>query len=56
MFAEPSAMGMKSGDNWAVPLCADHHGELHSYGDEKTWWDLQGVDPIKWCEQFGLKE
>jgi hypothetical protein len=55
MFAEPSAMGKKSGDDWAVPLCADHHAELHSYGDEKTWWDLKGVDPMEWCERHGSK-
>ena len=36
MFAEPSAMSKKSGDDWAVPLCPEHHRELHAYGDEKT--------------------
>ena len=56
MFAEPSAMGKKSGDDWAVPLCADHHAELHAYGDEKTWWDLKGVDPVEWCERSGSKQ
>lgn len=49
MFAEPSAMGLKSGDNWAVPLCHTHHTELHMRGDERVWWDLHGVDPIDWC-------
>lgn len=42
-------MGLKSGDDWAVPLCHKHHMDLHSYGDERLWWDLQGVDPIAWC-------
>ena len=55
MFAEPSAMGLKSGDEWAVPVCADHHLELHNYGDEKTWWDMKGVDPLSWCKQHGPK-
>jgi hypothetical protein len=56
MFAEPSAMGKKSGDDWAVPLCADHHTELHAFGDEKTWWDLRGVDPVEWCKLNGSKQ
>ena len=56
MFAQPSAMGMKSGDEWAVPLCADHHRELHEYGDERTWWDLKGVDPVNWLEAHSWKQ
>jgi hypothetical protein len=49
-FAEPKAMAMKVGDNWCVPLCHHHHMELHSFGDERTWWDLQGIEPMKWAE------
>lgn len=56
MFAEPSAMGKKTGDDWAVPLCADHHAELHAYGDERTWWDLKGVDPVEWCKRSGSRQ
>jgi hypothetical protein len=56
MFAEPSAMSKKSGDNFAVPLCPKHHNELHMYGDEKTWWDLKGIDPMDWCNQYGSKQ
>jgi hypothetical protein len=44
-------MGKKSGDNWAVPLCADHHTDLHRFGDERTWWAMRGIDPIKWAEE-----
>lgn len=52
--AEPSAMGKRSGDNWAVPLCADHHTALHRFGDEPLWWATEGVDPIKWVgENYG---
>lgn len=28
-FALPRALGRKVGDQWAVPLCATHHRELH---------------------------
>jgi hypothetical protein len=54
MFAEPSAMGLRSGDDFAVPLCALHHRALHACGDELTWWATQGVDPMSWLEMFHL--
>ena len=50
-FAEPSAMGTKVGDNWCVPLCHTCHMQLHAFGDERTWWDLQGIDPLKWAKK-----
>ena len=50
MFAEPNAMSMKVGDNWCVPLCHSCHMKLHAFGDERTWWDLQGIDPLKWAK------
>jgi hypothetical protein len=37
-------MGMKSGDNWAIPLCAKHHRQLHANGDEIEFFDIHGVD------------
>lgn len=49
LYAEPSAMGLKSGDNWAVPLCHRHHSDLHLFqrGDERLWWALRGIDPMQ---------
>jgi hypothetical protein len=44
-------VGMRSGDNWAVPLCHDCHMKLHRFGDERTWWDLEGVDPKEWASK-----
>jgi hypothetical protein len=38
------AMGMKSSDRWAVPLCHDHHVEQHAAGNELEWWASYGVD------------
>jgi hypothetical protein len=52
MFAQPSAMGSRSADDFAVPLCAEHHRQLHAAGDERVWWALQGVDPMVWLEMF----
>jgi len=45
-------MGMKaSGDEYAVPLCRNHHTECHTHGDERIWWDMQGIDSIGWAEK-----
>ena len=44
-------VGMRSGDNWAVPLCHDCHMDLHRFGDERTWWDLMGIDAKAWAER-----
>lgn len=41
-------MGRKSGDDFAVPLCAACHHSLHAAGNEPTWWAMQGVDPFTW--------
>lgn len=43
MTAEPSAMSMKSGDNWAVPLCYKCHEDLHRDGNEREWFDKKGL-------------
>lgn len=50
-FAQPRAMGKKTGDQYTVPLCHGHHMELHeSPMPERTWWALIGIDPLKWAE------
>lgn len=49
MHAEPSATGKKSGDDWAVPMCDEHHRGLHGEGDEIAFWLKQGVAPLKWA-------
>ena len=48
---EQRGVGYRTGDNWAVPLCHDCHMKLHQFGDEQTWWDLEGVDPIEWAKR-----
>ena len=44
-FLQPNAMGRKVSDEFTVPLCSTHHGELHATGNEKSWWQGQGIDP-----------
>jgi hypothetical protein len=43
-------MGKRVHDHLVVPLCADHHDELHRTGREELFWAVQGVDPIAWIE------
>jgi hypothetical protein len=37
-FAQPRALGRKVSDEFTVPLCRDHHNELHRHGNEAAWW------------------
>lgn len=48
-FAQERGMSLRTGDNWAVPLCHRCHMDLHRTGDERTWWDMIGVDPLVWA-------
>jgi hypothetical protein len=42
--APGKGMGMKSGDDWTVPLCPSHHSELHADGNETRWLASRGID------------
>jgi hypothetical protein len=37
-FAQPKALGRKVSDEFTVPVCRDHHHELHRHGNEAAWW------------------
>jgi hypothetical protein len=45
-FAERPAMGRKVSDKFTVPVCRLHHRDLHGRGNERSWWDGQGIDPL----------
>jgi hypothetical protein len=51
-FAQPRAMGMKVGDEWAVPLCFTHHRLLHEAGNEIDWWAKHRLYPLKSAERL----
>jgi DNA recombination protein Rad52 len=51
-FAQPRAMGMKVGDEWAVPLCFTHHRLLHEAGNEADWWAKHRLYPLKSAERL----
>jgi hypothetical protein len=45
-FAEQRAMARKVSDRFTVPICRLHHRELHRRGNERAWWENQGIDPL----------
>jgi hypothetical protein len=45
-FAEQRALGRKVDDRFTVPICRLHHRELHRRGNERTWWQNQGIEPL----------
>jgi hypothetical protein len=45
-FAEQRAMARKVSDKFTVPICRLHHRELHRRGNERVWWQDQGIDPM----------
>jgi ERF superfamily len=45
-FAEQRAISREVSDRFTVPICRLHHRELHRRGDERAWWQKQGIDPL----------
>jgi len=46
-FMQPRALGWKVSDEFVVPLCRIHHRAVHRVSDERAWWKLAGIDPVK---------
>jgi hypothetical protein len=45
-FAQPRALDRKVSDEFTIPVCRLHHGELHRQGDEAAWWTGVKIDPV----------
>jgi hypothetical protein len=45
-FAQPGSLGRKVSDEFTVPLCREHHQELHRYGNELAWWANLQITPL----------
>jgi hypothetical protein len=45
-LAQSRALGRKVSDEFTVPLCRTHHREIHRCGDEESWWQNSGTDPL----------
>jgi hypothetical protein len=46
-FAQPKALGRKVSDEFTVPVCREHHHELHRRGNEMAWWTNLQIAPIE---------
>lgn len=54
-FAQKRGMSQKVSDEYVVPLCALHHGELHQSSSETDWWKRQKIDPLPISSQLWTK-
>jgi hypothetical protein len=45
-FTQSRALGRKVSDEFTVPLCRTHHRKIHRCGDEGSWWNNTGIDPL----------
>lgn len=44
-FAQPNTLGRKVSDEFTVPLCREHHYDLHRQGNEVAWWADLHIKP-----------
>jgi hypothetical protein len=51
-YAQPNGLALKVSDEFTVPLCAIHHTENHTTGDERRWWQEHKIDPLTIAEQL----
>jgi DNA recombination protein Rad52 len=45
-YAQRRGLALKVSDEFTVPLCAIHHNENHTTGDERRWWQERKIDPL----------
>jgi hypothetical protein len=60
-YAQPRGIALKVSDEFTVPLCAIHHSENHTTGDERNWWEKRKIDPLAvaqelWRATAGMKD
>jgi hypothetical protein len=51
-FAQARALGRKVSDEFTVPLCRDHHVELHRHGNELAWWANLRMAPLEAAKEL----
>jgi hypothetical protein len=51
-FAQPRTLGRKVSDEFTVPLCREHHRDLHRHGNEIAWWANVQVAPIEVAKEL----
>ncbi len=51
-FAQPRSLGRKVSDEFTVPLCREHHNELHRRGNEMAWWANLQIAPLETAREL----
>jgi len=51
-FAQPRALGRNVSDEFTVPLCRDHHLQLHQHGNEAAWWANLKIAPQETAKEL----
>jgi hypothetical protein len=51
-FAQPRTLGRKVSDEFTVPLCRDHHLQLHHHGNEAAWWANLKIAPMETAKEL----
>jgi hypothetical protein len=51
-FAQPRTLGRKVSDEFTVPLCREHHRDLHRHGNEIAWWANVQIAPIETAKEL----
>ena len=51
-FAQARGLALKVSDEFTVPLCAIHHSENHTTGDERHWWEERKIEPLAVAERL----
>jgi hypothetical protein len=49
-YAQTRGLALKVSDEFTVPLCAIHHSENHTTGNEEGWWKERNIDPLAVAE------
>jgi hypothetical protein len=51
-IAQPRSLGRKVSDEFTVPLCRDHHQQLHHHGNEAAWWANLRIMPLQSAKEL----
>ena len=51
-FAQPRSLGRKVSDKFTIPLCRDHHIQLHQHGNEAAWWANLKIAPLEMANKL----
>jgi hypothetical protein len=51
-FAQTKALGRKVSDEFTVPMCREHHNDLHRHGNEMAWWANLRISPLEIARDF----